>query len=311
MNHFGVKFWHVLCTCRCLSKEVGKQYFRVTDKQTCQTWHWWRVVCDLTSHNNTLQRNWHWCRVVCDLTSHNNTSQKNWHWWSLVCDLTSHKIHHKRIDIDEGWCATWHHLTIHHKRIDIDEGWCATWHHVTIHQKRIDIDEGWCATWHHVTIHQKRIDIDEGWCATWHHLTIHHKRIDIDEGRCETWHHITIHHKRIDIAEERCQTWHHITIRHKRIIGYDKGVWDLTSHNKTSQKNNRLWHRVATWHHSNNTSQKNGDIAEVALSGKLDDQITSTSRRKSWHWWRVVSRLWHHIIITKEVWWHCWRAVWD
>ena len=37
-----------------------------------------------------------------------------------------------RLDIDGGWCTTWHHLTIYHKRIDIDEGWCATWHHLTI-----------------------------------------------------------------------------------------------------------------------------------------------------------------------------------
>ena len=143
-----VKFWHILCTCRCLSKEVGTQYFCVTDNWNCQTWHWWRVVCDLTSHNNTSQKNWHWCRVVCDLTSHNNTSQKNWpwwrvvcvltshnntsqknwhcwralsdltsnnntsqkswHWWRVVCDLASHNNHHKRIDIVEGRCETWH-----------------------------------------------------------------------------------------------------------------------------------------------------------------------------------------------------------
>ena len=111
---------------------------------------------------------------------------------------------------------------------------------------RLDIGEGWCATWHHITIHHKRIDIDAGWCATWHRITTHHKRTDPDEGWCASWHHITIHHKRIDIAEGRCQTWHQITIHHKRIIGCDKGVWDLTSHSNTSQRNHRLWHRVVT-----------------------------------------------------------------
>ena len=110
-----------------------------------------------------------------------------------------------RLDINEGWCATRHHLTKYHKRIDIDEGWCATWHHLTIYHKQIESDEGWCAAWHHIAIHHKRIDIDEGWRATWHHITIHHKRIDIDEGRCENWHHIAIHNK--------------------RIIGYDTGWW--------------------------------------------------------------------------------------
>ena len=35
----------------------------------------------------------------------------------------------------------------------------------TEHQKRIDLDEGWCATLHYITIPQKRIDLDEGWCA--------------------------------------------------------------------------------------------------------------------------------------------------
>ena len=114
--------------------------------------------------------------VRLDITSSIH-HKKNLHWWRVVWDLTSrNNTSHKRIYIDEGWCETWHHITIHHKRIDIDEGWCATWHHITIHHKRIDIDEGWCGTWHHITIHHKRIDIDEGWRETWHHITIHHTK---------------------------------------------------------------------------------------------------------------------------------------
>ena len=114
---------------------------------------WWRVVCAFTLNNNTSQKNRPWWRVACDFTLHNTTSQKNRPWWRVRCpDSTLHNyitVHHKRIDLDEGWCATLHYITLHHKRIDLDEGWCATLHYITIHHKRIDLDEGWCATVHY------------------------------------------------------------------------------------------------------------------------------------------------------------------
>ena len=78
-----------------LSKEVGKQYFRVT------------------VHNNTSEQNWPWWRVVCDFTLHNNTSEKNWPWWRVVWDFTLHNITSEKSDLDEGWCATLHYITIH------------------------------------------------------------------------------------------------------------------------------------------------------------------------------------------------------
>ena len=41
-----------------------------------EDWPWWRVVWDITLHNNTSQKDWPWWRVVWDITLHNNTSQK-------------------------------------------------------------------------------------------------------------------------------------------------------------------------------------------------------------------------------------------
>ena len=64
-----------------------------------------------------------WCATWHHI---DNTSQKNWHWWMVMCDLTSLNNTSQRTDIDEGWCETWHHITIHHTRIDINEGRCET-----------------------------------------------------------------------------------------------------------------------------------------------------------------------------------------
>ena len=110
------------------SKEVGKQYFRVTndfylmeltmmkggarvrldlDEGWCEplhymtiqsdegwcaseTWPWWRVVWAFALHDNTAEKNWPWWRVVWDFTLHNNTSEKNWPWWRVVWDFTLH-----------------------------------------------------------------------------------------------------------------------------------------------------------------------------------------------------------------------------
>ena len=91
-------WWRVVCdlTSHSNTSQENWHWWRVACDLTSHNntsqkdWHWWRVVCDLTSHSNTSQKNWHWWRVVCDLTSHNNTSQKNWHWWRVVCDSTSH-----------------------------------------------------------------------------------------------------------------------------------------------------------------------------------------------------------------------------
>ena len=99
-----------------LSKEVGKQYFRVTndfylmeltmmkggarvrldgidyDEGWCasETWPWWRVVWAFALHDNTVEKNWLWWRVVWDFTLHNNTWVKNWLWWRVVWAFTLH-----------------------------------------------------------------------------------------------------------------------------------------------------------------------------------------------------------------------------
>ena len=103
---------HIYIYYRILSKEVGKQYFRVTDK-SCETWHWWRVVC--------------------------------------VCLLHHITIHHKRIiGYDTGWCETWHQITIHHKRIrGYDTGW---WRRAVVRKGSGDEGKWWLweRLWHRV-----------------------------------------------------------------------------------------------------------------------------------------------------------------
>ena len=92
--------------CWCLSKEVGKQYFRVTNDF---------YLMELTMMKGGA-------RVRLDLDEG---------WCEPLHYMT---IQQKRTDFDEGWCETLHYITIHQKRTDLDEGWCETLHYITIHE---------------------------------------------------------------------------------------------------------------------------------------------------------------------------------
>ena len=115
-------------------KEVGKQYFRVTNDF---------YLMELTMMKGGA-------RVRLDLDEG---------WCETLHYIT---IHQKRTDFDEGWCETLHYTTIQ-DRTDLDEGWCETLYYITIHQKRTDFDVGWCETFNYISIHQERTDLDEGW----------------------------------------------------------------------------------------------------------------------------------------------------
>ena len=88
-------------SCREL-KEVGKQYFRVTD--------------DFYLMKGGV-------RLYTTITIHHKRFDLDEGWWATLHCIA---IHHKRFDLDGGWCATVHYITIHQKSIDLDEGWCAT-----------------------------------------------------------------------------------------------------------------------------------------------------------------------------------------
>ena len=101
--------------------------------------------------------------------------------WRVVCELTSHNNEKCETTLNEGWCVSWHHIAMRNVRlhsmkggvwVDITSQW-EVWDYtqwrvvfeLTSHSNEkceTTLNEGWCVSWHHITMRNVRLHSMKG-----------------------------------------------------------------------------------------------------------------------------------------------------